>query len=92
MPYKSKQDRAAAQARYRERLRQAKEDAKAGGCVDCGESDPIVLQFHHRVVSEDNFRIGRATGTESLPRLLAEIDKCDVVCANCHLRRHAAQV
>ena len=62
-------------------------EAKSVGCMDCPETDPIVLEFHHRNPDEKLFTIGRATGTESVPKLLAEIEKCDVVCANCHRRR-----
>lgn len=58
-------------------------------CVDCGEVDPIVLEFDHLPEFEKRFEIGRAvTGsTRSWAAILAEIAKCDVVCANCHRRR-----
>jgi hypothetical protein len=92
MPYKSKIEQAAAQARYRVKIRQVIEDAKLVGCADCPENDPVVLQFHHRDPQVKSFTIGRATGTMSLSRLKKELDKCDVVCANCHLRRHAVSV
>lgn len=59
-------------------------------CVDCGEADPIVLQFDHREPKSKNFSIGSGcASSESL--LLSEILKCDVVCANCHARRTAKQ-
>jgi hypothetical protein len=61
-------------------------------CADCGETDPIVLAFHHRNPEEKRgavvdliSRLQSNTGV-----LLAEIAKCDILCANCHLRRHAA--
>ena len=57
-------------------------------CVDCGERDPLVLEFDHR--SE------KRAGIMDLMRkhapwaeILAEIEKCDVRCANCHRRRTA---
>jgi len=56
-------------------------------CVDCGESDPIVLEFDH-VRGEKSFNISdmvRKTG-HSLVKIKEEIEKCDVRCANCHRR------
>lgn len=58
------------------------------GCADCGERDPTVLEFDHlrdkkAVVS------GLLRYTPSWNRMLEEIDKCEVVCANCHARRTA---
>jgi len=58
------------------------------GCADCGyNKHPEALDFDH-VRGEKSFAI--ATGRNySLSRLLDEIDKCDVVCANCHRVRTA---
>ncbi|HVT76394.1 MAG TPA: hypothetical protein VHD87_05140 [Acidimicrobiales bacterium] len=56
-------------------------------CVDCGESDPVVLDFDHR--RDKLFEIGRAIFFKSMEAILEEIEKCDVVCANCHRRRTA---
>lgn len=57
------------------------------GCAHCGEKDPIVLQFHH-CIGEKDFPVSRMT-IMSLSRVKAEIAKCIVLCANCHLREHA---
>lgn len=56
-------------------------------CVDCGERDVLVLEFDHIV--DKSFMIGRALRERSWPQILAEIEKCEVVCANCHRRRTA---
>ena len=60
-------------------------------CVDCGESDPVVLEFDHLRDKIDN-----VSKMASLKRpwvvILAEIAKCDVVCANCHRRRTAVRL
>jgi hypothetical protein len=62
------------------------------GCVDCGEKDPVVLEFDHLDPSTKIFEIGEATRMGwGLERILAEAKKCDVVCANCHRRRTAKQ-
>ena len=61
-------------------------------CVDCGESDPIVLEFDHKDDVEKVLSISRATQYGwSLEKLQEEIDKCDVRCSNCHKRRTAIQ-
>ena len=54
-------------------------------CVDCGERDPVVLEFDH--LRDKRFTIGSALRSRSWQSILAEIQKCDVVCANCHRRR-----
>jgi 5-methylcytosine-specific restriction endonuclease McrA len=55
-------------------------------CVDCGETEPIVLDFDH--VGEKSFNIARATtNLVPLERLRNEIEKCVVRCANCHRRK-----
>jgi hypothetical protein len=56
-------------------------------CVDCGESDPLVLEFDH--VADKNFSIARGLRSRSWEAVLKEMAKCDVVCANCHRRRTA---
>lgn len=60
-------------------------------CVDCGEADPVVLEFDHRVPSEKAFSIGDALFRRAWAQVEAEIVKCDVRCANCHRRRTARQ-
>ena len=56
-------------------------------CVDCGEADPVVLEFDHREGTQKRFNIGNAvTDGYGLSTVIAEIAKCDVRCANCHRR------
>ena len=56
-------------------------------CVDCGESDPVVLEFDH--LSEKKFSIAQGVRNRNWQSVLDEMAKCDVVCANCHRRRTA---
>ncbi len=59
------------------------------GCVDCGNTDIVVLQFDH-VRGKKAFNIGDAFRKRvTLARLHGEIKKCEVRCANCHVRRTA---
>lgn len=57
-------------------------------CIDCGETDPIVLEFDHHSnkVMEIADMIRDGFG---IPKLEIEIAKCDVRCANCHRRKTA---
>ncbi len=61
-------------------------------CIDCGESDPVVLEFDHREntkkISAVAEMIGHNCGWE---KIKTEIEKCDVRCANCHRRRTASE-
>jgi len=62
-------------------------------CMRCGFDHPSALQFHHRDPSTKLFNI---TSKElSMPRkypwetmILPELDKCDLLCANCHFLEH----
>jgi hypothetical protein len=56
-------------------------------CVDCGESDPVVLEFDH--LRDKAFGIGAGLPYRNWQSILDEIEKCEVVCANCHRRRTA---
>jgi hypothetical protein len=58
---------------------------KAHPCVDCGELDPLVLEFDH--LGDKSFDIGRCLPYRRWQDILDEIAKCDVVRANCHRRR-----
>lgn len=53
------------------------------GCADCGyDAHPAALDFDH-VRGEKKFNIAHGV-TRKWDKLLQEIEKCDVVCANCH--------
>jgi hypothetical protein len=56
-------------------------------CADCGETDPLVLEFDH--LADKCFNICQGLPGRNWQSILDEIAKCDVVCANCHRRRTA---
>jgi len=61
-------------------------------CTRCGESHPACLQFHHRDPSAKEITVAIAISRAwSKKRILAEAAKCDVLCANCHAKHHAAE-
>ena len=55
-------------------------------CVDCGETDPVVLEFDHQ---KDKINCISRLITSSWNILEKEIKKCEVRCANCHRRKTA---
>lgn len=52
-------------------------------CKDCGASDPRILDFDH--LSDKSHNVSDMQGRGySVERIQEEIDKCEVVCSNCH--------
>jgi len=73
----------------RQRLRAwVNERKRERGCVSCGVSDPRSLDFHH--TDQKRRSVGELVtyghGRESLR---AEIENCEVRCANCHRKEHS---
>ena len=54
------------------------------GCVDCGETNHIVLDFDH--ITDDKYKSvsDMVFGYYSIESIQKEIDKCEVRCSNCH--------
>lgn len=62
--------------------------AKDVPCADCSSRHPYyVMQFDHLGEQEKHFNIGAHGPSLGRDRLIAEIAKCEVVCANCHAER-----
>lgn len=62
---------------------------KGGRCLDCGFDDldrPEVFEFDHLPGFEKKYCIGEMA-THSAQKRQEELDKCDLVCANCHNTR-----
>ena len=89
MPYKDpKQQKAWQHARYL-RLRKEKravvdEHFSSHHCVDCGESDRIVLEFDHVRGTKYKDVSQMLIHNYSIEDVRKEIAKCEVRCANCH--------
>lgn len=60
-------------------------------CTDCGCRDIRVLEFDHVDPAEKSATVARLARSAEWPRVLAEIRKCVVRCANCHRRRTGEQ-
>lgn len=61
-------------------------------CVDCGNDNPIVLEFDHLIQEEKTINISLMLRDYKWDKIKKEIDKCEVVCANCHRIRTAKQL
>lgn len=69
------------QARLLDRLRDRP-------CMDCGgRFPPCAMDFDHRDPTTKRAAVTRLIGRTGTARLLEEVAKCDIVCANCHRRR-----
>ena len=64
-----------------------------GKCEICEEGHPATLQFHHRNPEEKEFSLSTKTlsATKLFPWeiILKEIQKCQLLCANCHAKLHS---
>ncbi len=89
MPYKNRADLYKAQKAFRVKIRQQLLAHLTGkACIDCGETDPIVLDFDHKDPALKFKSISSMlSGHYSWKTILSEIEKCDIRCANCHRRK-----
>lgn len=54
------------------------------GCVDCGETDPIVLEFDHVKGKKISELSRMAHSRRPIDIIQKEIEKCEIRCSNCH--------
>ncbi len=73
----------------RKQLKARLVEYKGGCCERCGYSKSIkALEFHHRNPSRKDFSIAGAGSTKNFDKAKLEVDKCILVCANCHREIH----
>lgn len=54
-------------------------------CARCKKKfPPYVMEWHHRDPTTKKFGIGQGSFRNSMAKILEEIRKCDLYCANCH--------
>lgn len=57
-------------------------------CADCGQYfKSKITDFHHRDSGEKYKIVSQMRTKTTLPKILKEIAKCDLLCANCHRER-----
>lgn len=78
---------------YRQKAREQKQKIRAWlralkatlSCTRCGEDHQACISFHHRDRKTKFKEVSQmATDGYSTARIMKEIDKCDVLCENCH--------
>ena len=76
---------------WRKRTKVKLVEYKGGCCCRCGYNKSMnVLQFHHLDPAKKDFTIGGKSW--SYERLKEEVDKCILVCANCHIEIHEEKI
>lgn len=75
--------------RYQERERRERKaklvELLGSQCCSCGYRKCIAaFEFHHRAPSQKQFPLSKENLLRKWPLLLAEAEKCDLYCANCH--------
>lgn len=74
----------------RHRVREMAVEYKGGKCELCGYARCMgALEFHHRDPSKKDFGISMNGLTRAWTKVKAEVEKCVLVCANCHREIHA---
>ena len=54
------------------------------GCMRCKIKDTRVLDFHHKNEQTKLFTVGSFRRSVGFERIRKEVEKCEVLCANCH--------
>lgn len=60
-----------------------------GKCNKCGETDIFKLHFHHIDPTQKEFQLSKITAHIPWAIIKHELDKCILLCANCHASLHA---
>lgn len=91
--YRCKACRVDAVSKRRKKVKKLAVEYKGSKCYDCGLESPYpeVYDFHHLDPSEKDFAISRNGHTRSWEATKGELDKCVMLCANCHRIRHAKE-
>jgi len=89
--YEANKEKVKAASRLsKERARANFQEFKASlSCTQCGQNHPATLDFHHLILHPDNQKINVLTKGGAYTKAIQEImDKCVVLCANCHRIHH----
>jgi len=79
--------------RRRKSLRSKALEYKGSKCIFCGyEKCESALEFHHLDESKKEFGLSSRGLTRSWKKIKAELDKCVLVCSNCHRELHSKKL
>lgn len=90
---KNKERRVQLNREWRERNRALYDDYKKTLCCKlCGEDESSCLDFHHLDPTKKEYSISSAPRHKSFKKIMEEIEKCIVLCSNCHRKVHAGVI
>lgn len=72
----------------RQRAKEIGAERLGGKCKRCGNSKLYLLDFHHRNPSEKEGELSDFSRDYNIETFLTELEKCDLLCANCHREFH----
>lgn len=78
----------------RRRIKRKRElvEESGGECASCGYDNCMqALSFHHRDPNKKEFNVTGSLTTRSWESLIDEVEKCDLLCANCHREEHCVE-
>ena len=87
--YRCVKCRSEAVQKRRNKTKEILVEYKGGKCEICGYNRSIsALEFHHKDPNQKDFGIAHKGYTRSIEKNKEEVDKCILVCANCHREIH----
>lgn len=88
--YRCRKCRVDAVQKRRRKVKKMAIEYKGSKCAKCGLKDdcPDIYDFHHRDSNEKDFNLGHKGYCRAWEKVKTELDKCDMLCANCHRREH----
>jgi hypothetical protein len=87
--YRCKKCAVSAVQKRRDKIKIMAVEYKGGKCKKCGYDKYIgVLEFHH-INGKKDFGIAAKGHTKSWEKIKEELDKCIILCSNCHKEEHA---
>ena len=92
--HRNREARYSYKVRYGHKRKVGLIEFKGGKCLLCGDeyngSNASMFDFHHRIPEEKEFGINMATIlNKSMAKILKEVEKCDLLCSNCHRLLHS---
>ena len=76
----------------RVRITKILQELKVNGCAICGyNKSPVALDFHHANPKDKKFLLNAANLSRADYLIVEELNKCVLVCANCHRLLHYAE-
>ena len=87
MPYADKAKQRAYMVRRRQKIKQQAVEYKGGKCSSCGYDKCVAALIFHHPNNDKEFGISDSI-IRAWSRVQAELDKCVLLCANCHAEVH----